>query len=136
MTRDLTCVYTAATIEQADVIVAWLAQHGIEAYVKDRHLIGMVPWVTPAVAPRGVEVIVADPGAAERATRLLAAREATSSSAPEPLDRSLIDALCEECGLTSSFPYSSRGKVEECPHCGAYVDVPEAGAYGDQTSGD
>ena len=32
---------------------------------------------------------------------------------------------CEECGAEITFPTHRQGRVEVCPHCGEYVDVPE-----------
>ena len=32
---------------------------------------------------------------------------------------------CEECGEPVEFPMGRRGKVETCPHCHKYLDVPE-----------
>jgi hypothetical protein len=34
-----------------------------------------------------------------------------------------VEAHCEECGRGSLFPVEDNGTVQECPHCGAYVDV-------------
>ncbi len=36
-----------------------------------------------------------------------------------------IEFDCEDCGRRLSFPASASGRVEVCPHCAAYVDVPE-----------
>jgi membrane protease YdiL (CAAX protease family) len=35
-----------------------------------------------------------------------------------------INFACELCGKMISFPISSRGRVEICPHCAEYIDVP------------
>lgn len=37
----------------------------------------------------------------------------------------LIKARCEECGRTSEFEARDAGTLQVCPHCNAYVDVPE-----------
>jgi ribosomal protein S27E len=34
-----------------------------------------------------------------------------------------IEVQCEDCRQKSSFPSSQKGTVQDCPHCGAYVDV-------------
>jgi hypothetical protein len=34
-----------------------------------------------------------------------------------------IEVACEECGKSTKFPAVLRGTAEECPHCGATVDV-------------
>lgn len=36
-----------------------------------------------------------------------------------------IEFACEDCGETMSYPVSDIGTVQQCPHCGEYVDVPE-----------
>ena len=36
--------------------------------------------------------------------------------------------LCQECGKDVTFPGWCRGHVETCPHCGKYLDVPNAPA--------
>jgi rRNA maturation protein Nop10 len=38
-------------------------------------------------------------------------------------DETFILAFCEECGRATKFPDTLREKVEECPHCGKYIDV-------------
>lgn len=38
-------------------------------------------------------------------------------------DQAPVDAECEECGVTSSYPASRWGFTEVCPKCGAFVDV-------------
>ncbi len=35
-----------------------------------------------------------------------------------------ITFACQECGRSITFPGERRGRVEECPECGNYVDVP------------
>jgi len=126
MSRDMICVYHAADVEQAEVLVTWLAEHGIEALVKDTYAATMLP--TPLiVAPRGIEVCVMDPEQAERAAALLREQfaEASAQRGPEP-PGGTIEATCEECGQSARFPASQRGTVQSCPHCGRYVDVPLA----------
>ncbi len=35
-----------------------------------------------------------------------------------------VDAICEECGVNTKYPSHTRGTVQTCPQCFAYVDVP------------
>lgn len=66
-------------------------------------------------------------------TRLTERPEAESS--PEA---ARVDVRCEECGKETKFPAAERGSVQNCPHCGAYVDVGEDtagdGAFGHEES--
>ena len=41
-----------------------------------------------------------------------------------------MEVVCEECGQTSSFPATQQGSLQDCPHCGASVDVGEAAFEG------
>ena len=40
-----------------------------------------------------------------------------------------IEVVCDECGQRSAFPAAQGGSVQQCRHCGAYVDVGTLGGY-------
>ena len=40
-----------------------------------------------------------------------------------------MHVVCEECKEEADFPASKRGTVQDCPHCGAYVDVGEPESF-------
>jgi hypothetical protein len=51
-------------------------------------------------------------------------REAELRTAPPPADEDQqVQTVCEECGGFLAFPASQHGSVQECVHCGSYVDV-------------
>jgi hypothetical protein len=54
------------------------------------------------------------------------AQEALAGGAGELADVR-IQLRCDSCGHSVSFGVSEIGTVQECPACGAYVDVPEVG---------
>lgn len=124
MARDFETVWSTRTIEEADLVAAWLRARGVAAQVKDENTAATYTWGMTAIAPHGIE-IVAPPAEAGEARALLARhwedleREAKSAPATP------IEAACESCGMRSTFPATLRGKVADCPHCGALVDVPE-----------
>ena len=110
MPGEMKTVYRAGSLEEADIIVAWLNAQGIPALD------------LPAVyTPLGIEVCVPDPEQAQRAVAALTDHYKRQSEANGPVR--LLKVLCEECGKTSSFPYAQRGLVQRCPHCGAHIDV-------------
>ena len=119
---DMVTVYRAADIAEADIVAAFLESHGIVAHVKDRLSAGTLQ-TQIAVAPAGIEVCVAGGEAAEQATALMR----DHYRKPETMAGAggTVEATCEDCGKTSTFPATSRGRVETCPHCRGYVDVPE-----------
>lgn len=124
MSQDLPVIYRAADVAEADIVVSWLAQRGIAADVKDRFAAATLQ-VPMIVAPQGIEVFVLNAEEADQARGELRDHfdEAVSKDAAQMAGP--VETQCEECGQTSSFPGSARGKVETCPHCGEYVDVLE-----------
>jgi hypothetical protein len=42
-----------------------------------------------------------------------------------------VQAVCEECGRKSIFGASKAGTIQDCPHCRAYLDVPDDEALQD-----
>ncbi len=121
----MNCVYRAASVEEADIIVVWLADQEINAFVKNRNVIGTVN-VPFATAPKGVEVCVLDGEQAKRATELLAEHADELSHRPQPIPPGKVfRAVCEECGRPTDFPSELFGSVQTCPHCRANMDVDE-----------
>lgn len=65
------------------------------------------------------EVVVAQDDA-ERAVAALKAYE-QSLIAQQP--QTFITAVCEECGESSTFEGALGNTVQDCPHCGKFMDV-------------
>ncbi|MCP4592151.1 MAG: DUF2007 domain-containing protein [bacterium] len=122
MPSDMKTVYRAASVEEADIIVAWLDEQGIAAMVKDRAVAGTIE-IPTLFTPRGIEVCVPDPEQAKQAVAALKEHYAKQAQADDS-DR-VIEATCEACGKASPFPQAQHGLVQNCPHCNAYLDVPE-----------
>ena len=70
MAQDLITVHNAGTLEEADIVIAWLDDRGVSAMVKDRNAIGTFSGIM-AVSHNSVEVCVSDPAVAEKARDLL-----------------------------------------------------------------
>lgn len=122
MSDELTCVYRARTVEEGDIVAAWLDARGVAAHVKERHVLGL-EFGPLASYRRGVQVCVMGDETAVRARALLVEweeREDVTETAAGS-----VSATCEECGATSEFPGAARGSVQDCPHCHQYIDVPE-----------
>ena len=47
-----------------------------------------------------------------------------------------VHANCEDCGKPTTFPASKQGSVQTCPHCGAYLDVPDRAAFRETVADD
>ena len=113
------------TVEEADIIVAWLEERGVKATVPDRDNPGVLAFGVTDV--EGIEIYVADAETAERARTLLVQhdRERGAESATAGL-ADYVEVTCEECGQVNSFASDALGSVQECSQCGAFLDMPGA----------
>lgn len=127
--RDPKCVFVTEDPGIADVIVDSLGHEGIQAQVMNRAtlggLVGLTVFSKTGVPAAGIEVWVLDEKQVPRALEVIeefSNRRSERKSANEALGD--IDAKCEECGESSTFPGKLRGTVQDCPRCGAYMDIP------------
>jgi len=123
--RDPRCVFVAHKMSEAVVVASALNQQGFPAQVMDEAtlggLAGLTGWV-PGVSITGVEVWVLDLDRVRDAVAFLAEAEATRAAvADEPGEPLVVD--CDECGAKLTFPAQMRGTCQDCPECGAFVDV-------------
>lgn len=115
--------YVASSNLESHVIVTMLEVKGVPAYaVEDQS--GASLWMFGTISQFHKPKIYVDQNDLDKATGLIrrfeekerARRNAHASD-------TMIDVLCEECGKNSQFPESQRGTVQDCPHCGEYMDV-------------
>lgn len=126
ISRDPKCVFVGNTVSEATVVANWLEHEGIDTQVMDSlthgGLDGLTAWTGSSA--RGIEVWVLNPAEIEAATELIeqhgqfrAALDA-ENEATEP-----VLAYCEECGQSATFPGEQLGSIQDCPHCGRYMDI-------------
>lgn len=120
MTAQPICIRRTTTMEEAEIIVAWLADNDIEATIGDRNNTGTFAFGVTDM--EGIAILVADPQAAEKADSLLA--EHDKERAAKFATMGPITAVCEDCGQSNQFPPTMAGSVQECNECRAFVDVP------------
>jgi putative signal transducing protein len=126
--RDPVVAYDAATNVEAQLVKMLLTEAGIDAFASEDHSTAGL-WmfgVMPEIHKPQVWVSSQDH---DRAQLLLQEYEQRVAERQQP-DQSVesnagpaIEVLCEECRKKSSFPSSQKGSVQDCLHCGAYVDV-------------
>lgn len=134
--RDPKCVFVTDRLSVADVVVNSLSHQGITAEVMNRltlgGLLGLTIWSSTGVSAEGIEVWVHDVKDVPRALQVIAeGEERRQQLQRDKAELGPVDAKCEECGQATTFPGKQRGTVQDCPHCGAYMDVP-----GDEASFD
>jgi ribosomal protein S27E len=118
-------VYNAENNVEAELICTYLDQNGIEAHpTLDDSLAGY--WLFGTLPEIHKPQVWIDQSNVEAAKPLLEEYERQAvrrrSTRDEP-HTGTIEVLCEECEKTTIFPASKKGTVQDCSHCGAFVDV-------------
>jgi hypothetical protein len=126
--RDPVAVYTAASNVELQLLRIALETAGIEAFaIEDvsqvgTWMLGLMPeihkpqiWVDRADVDRARPVL-------DEYERQVAERRA-GHRRDQPSKKSAVAVICEDCGVTSTFAAELSGSIQDCPHCGAYVDV-------------
>jgi hypothetical protein len=127
--RDPVVVYNAANNMQAIFARDALIAAGVDAFViEDVSQVGtwvggLIPEIhKPQVWVERVDIERAKPVLDEFERR---SNELRHAGAEGEAARSVIEVVCEECGRSASFPAAQEGSVQQCPHCGEYIDVGE-----------
>jgi hypothetical protein len=126
-------VFLAPNLRVAGVLAEWLTEKGIAADVRaemPKPTVDALTGATVMADPTGVEVVVLDPGQEEEAKQLLADRiaevdELRARREARAAREGTVAAVCEECGKSSDWPASAMGSTQDCPHCTAFMDVPD-----------
>ena len=112
--RDPVVVYDAADNMEAHLVRNALLSAGVETFVTED--VTLNSELKPHVWVERTDIERAKPIVQEYDRRNAARRYPTQAGLP-------IDVTCRACGLRTRFSLKHRGSVQECPHCGAYVDV-------------
>jgi hypothetical protein len=123
--RDPVAVYNAADNAEVYLVQNALADGGIEAFVaEDNSQVGT--WALGLIPELHKPQVWVERADIERAKPILdefERRKAELQTVNGEVSGPAIVAICEECEGQASFPASQKGSVQQCPHCGGYVDV-------------
>lgn len=122
---DPIAAYNAQSNTDAHLVQQFLEGQGIESSVtEDNSLVGQWTFgLLPEIHKPQVWVSRAD---AERVAELLTLfeeRRRERNAVDPPPGTAAIEVRCEDCGRTTTFAGNLQGSVQDCPHCGAFVDV-------------
>ena len=128
--RDPVAVYNAADNMEAIFVRDALVAAGVEAFaVEDVSQVGtwlggLIPEIhKPQVWVDWADIARAKPVLDDFERRAAERREpAAKPGEPGPA----LEVTCEECGARASFPAAQQGSVQQCPTCGAHLDVGDA----------
>ncbi len=129
---DPRTVFVAQSLELAEAAVKLLAGEGIAAEVivpPPRAESQLITGVTDMVEPDEFQIRITDPAKADDANKFLGSVIATAKLQAIRDKRAnrtgTVTVACEECGKSSDWPATEMGTTENCPHCGAYMDIPD-----------
>ena len=121
----LVCLMTFDTRALAGLAKSILEENGIDASVSADDGGGMRPDI--GFSSVGVKLFVLEKNVSKAMQVLqhsLQGRADLDKAESASSDAEVV-FNCEECGEELSFPAKRRGRVETCPFCYKYVDVPE-----------
>jgi hypothetical protein len=128
--RDPRTVFVAENAQLAEAVVQLLTSNNIPAEIAPPP-----PMESSALTgfsdqpPEEFPILVTDPKKADEARELLTSAEkmavVRSAVAKRAARTGTVTATCEDCGKTSEWPASAMGTTDVCPHCGAYMDIPD-----------
>lgn len=127
--RNPIAVYNAEDNIEAQLLCQHLEDNGIEACaVMDEAVTGL--WAFGKLPEIHKPQVWVDKSNCDAAAAVLREYEAElikrrRASKARDLGADTIDAICEECGKTSTFAAAKKGTTQDCKHCGAFVDVGE-----------
>ena len=138
--RDPKFVLTVAEPKAAELIAAWLTEKGFPAEMVSQpptsvedpitHVLTQLPgefqvWVKSVDHVKEAQELIELQRAGVQALREREARRATATGT--------ISAVCEECGKSSDWPGNLIGTTQDCPHCEAYMDIPDPDEVWDES---
>jgi hypothetical protein len=120
-------VYYAKTNTEAASLCHMLNEAGIEAHLmEDLSSVGF-GWGGPMPNVHWPKVWVDKSNEQQAAAILQKYEQSVYDHQPERAagvgDETIVQAVCEECGEASMFSGRILGTVQECPVCGAFMDV-------------
>lgn len=130
--RDPRCVLAVPEPRAAELIAAWLTAKGIPAETVARPPGASTDPLSLAatLVPGEFQVWVTNPDHAAAASDLIEERQAgvevlREREAKRAGPTGTTTAACEECSRSSEWPANQMGTTQNCPHCHAYMDVPD-----------
>lgn len=120
-------VYTSENNVEAHMIVEMLVANGIEA-LADEDQSGVSMWAMGTIGQFHRPQVWIDTPDSAKAIALVKQFEAKRNERMYPTAGAdaidgTVDGICDECETTTAFSAAVDGTIQDCPKCGAYVDV-------------
>lgn len=128
--QEPNCLYVTSDRAAAELIVTWLGERNIAAevvtHLKESDGLMVTPFATSDMSNH-LEVHLKNLDQKEAAEQLLATHQEELLQIAQKLDETPaadMVVVCESCGQSSVYAGEFQGTVQDCQHCGSYVDVP------------
>lgn len=130
MTGDQShALFISDDVRSVELIAEFLQKKGIPCeivhHMPESDGVGLTPFATSG-STNHLEIQIHDAEKMEEAKALLAshAQELLETSKLVDITPAEVVVTCDECGQQGFFPGELAGTVQDCPHCGTYLDIP------------
>ncbi len=128
--QEPNCLYVTSDRAAADLIVTWLYERNIAAevvtHLKESDGLMVTPFANSDMSNH-LEIHLKDINQRETAEQLLANHQEELLQIAQKLDDAPaadMVVVCDSCGQSSVYAGEFQGTVQDCQHCGSYLDVP------------
>ncbi len=125
-------VLVAEEFSTANALAEWLTEKGFPAEVVRPSAaatvgdsLGFSPEVGAGIEVRVLSVEHVEPAKQAIEEQKAAIAEIRAVAEKRAARTGTVEAACEECGKSSTWPAGQMGTTPDCPHCGAYMDIPD-----------
>jgi hypothetical protein len=116
----------------ANALAEWLTEKGFPAEVVRPSAAampgdsrGLSPEIGSGIEVRRLSVEHVEPAKQAIEEQKAAIAEIRAREEKRAARTGTVEAVCEECGKSSTWPASQMGTTQDCPHCAAYMDIPD-----------
>ena len=110
-------------VSLAQVAVLALEEEGIYCHLQNETIVALDWFMSNAVGGVQLQVAAKDANAAKR---ILDEIRASKKEREDASKDTWVAFYCERCKKPIAFSGLSLGRVENCPKCGKYIDVPQS----------
>lgn len=128
--EDPRTIFTSDDLSVAEVVTDWLSKQGKEVelvrHFKESDGVGLTT-LSDSQSTSHVEIHVKNIDDVAEVKKLLIENQESILQEAQKRDEKVPEQIafpCDHCEETAVYPGVMQGTVQECPHCGEYLDIP------------
>jgi hypothetical protein len=125
-------ILVAEEFATANALAEWLTEKGFPAEVvrpsaaaTPGDSLGLSPETGAGIEVRLMSLEHMEPAKQAIAEQKEAIAEIRSREEKRAARTGTVEAVCEDCGKSSTWAASEMGTTQDCPHCHNYMDIPD-----------